>query len=163
MPVEFQDLTEFSTLGTHAEAQGAPTAGINFELPSDHFGPMFALFGTAAYILGGPTPPPVVDDTAPVVTNYLPPGGTVIEATDPIQFDVTDDSGSFARILITVTQKGIQEVVHDGDIFKGLYAGLSERVIIAGGFRYTVARQGGWTDDPTFEPFAIDAAGNEAP
>lgn len=106
--------------------------------------------------------PPVFDTTKPTISNYLPPADASIEATDPIQFDVTDDSGAFVRIIVTVTLAGVTEVVHDGSQFRGLYAGLSARALIANGFRFTVARQGGWTASPTFETFAIDAAGNEA-
>ena len=105
---------------------------------------------------------PMPNVVAPVVGNFLPAGNASIEATDPIQFDVTDDQGSFARIIVTVTLAGVTEVVHDGSQFRGLYAGLSARTLITNGFRFKVARQGGWTASPTFETFANDLAGQEA-
>ena len=39
---------------------------------------------------------------------------------------------------------------------------LKGRTMIAGGFRYTVLRTGGWPGAPTIQTFAIDRAGNEA-
>lgn len=102
------------------------------------------------------------ENAAPVVSNFLPPAGTTIDPTKSIQFDVTDDSGAFTRIIVTVTMDGITEVVHDGEQFRGLFAGASQRWSITDGFRYAVARQGGWTAPPTFETFAIDQQGAEA-
>jgi hypothetical protein len=107
--------------------------------------------------------PVVPDTTSPVVTNFSPVAGTEIASTDSIQFEVTDTSGSFARILVAVWFKetGVQELVHDGDAFTGLYTAVSSRVIITNGYRYTVAKSGGWGSSPTIRVFPIDAAGNE--
>lgn len=108
------------------------------------------------------TPSVVVDLTAPVISNISPPQGTILAATDPVSFDVTDDSGAFARILVAVKYTtGVQELIHDGDIFVGFYALQSSRVQIASGFRYTILRTGGWLTAPTFRAFPIDAAGND--
>lgn len=101
-------------------------------------------------------------NVAPVVSNFVPSAYAEINASDTIQFDVTDDSGAFTRIIVTCTLDGIMEVVHDGDQFHGLYAGVSRRSLITNGFRYFVGRQGGWPASPTFETFAIDQQGAEA-
>lgn len=113
---------------------------------------------------GEPPPPvPVGDVTPPVVSAFDPAPGAQIQRTAPIEFDVTDDSGSFARIFVVALFKatGAQEVVHDGDAFVGFYTATSSRVPITNGFRYTVARFGGWPAAPTIRVFPIDAAGNE--
>jgi hypothetical protein len=105
----------------------------------------------------------VLDTTAPVVDNFVPALGTPITSHQPIQFDVTDNSGQFRRVIVhAVFADGVTEVVHDGDQFRGYYLTDSSRVLIAGGLRYTALRAGGWPSAPTFNIFAIDASGNEA-
>lgn len=110
-----------------------------------------------------PDPTVIPDSTAPVVSNYSPTPGTTINPTDAITFDVTDNSGNFTRIMVVVwfRETGVQEVIHDGDGFTGYYTSASSRVIISGGYRYAVARFGGWEYSPTIRVFPIDAAGNE--
>lgn len=114
-------------------------------------------------------PKPVVveapeDVTAPVVGNFAPASGTAISKATPIAFDVTDDSGQFRRIFVVATfaATGACEVIHDGEGFRGFYAASSSRRLIAGGFRYTVARTGGWPAAPSIQTFAMDSGGNEA-
>lgn len=111
-----------------------------------------------------PDPTVLPDSTAPVVSNYSPAPGATINPGDSITFDVTDNSGSFARIMVVAWYRdtGVQEVIHDGDGFTGYFTSTSSRVIISGGYRYTVARFGGWEHSPTIRVFPIDAAGNEA-
>lgn len=110
-----------------------------------------------------PTPPPP-DAVAPVVGSFSPLPGETLQPSDTIQFDVTDNSGNFARIIVIAWFKetGEQEVVHDGDGFVGYYTATSSRVIISGGYRYYVLRSGGWRYAPTIRVFSIDATGNEA-
>ena len=107
------------------------------------------------------TPP---DTTAPSVGNFTPASGSAISRTTPITFDVTDDSGQFRRIFVVASfaATGACEVIHDGDGFRGFYAASSSRVLVANGFRYTVARTGGWPSAPAIQTFAMDASGNEA-
>ena len=102
-----------------------------------------------------------VDVTPPVVANQSPAPGTAIAADNPITFEVTDDSGAFARVIVSVTIAGVTEVVHDGTQFRGYYSSSSSRSMISGGWSYTVLRTGGWPSAPTFEVFAIDSSGNE--
>lgn len=111
-----------------------------------------------------PDPTVLPDSTVPVVSNYSPVPGATINAGDSITFDVTDNSGSFTRIIVVAQYRdtGVQEVIHDGDGFTGYFTSTSSRVIISGGYRYTVARFGGWEYSPTIRVFPIDAAGNEA-
>lgn len=111
-------------------------------------------------------PSAVDDETPPVIDNYVPALLTEIAKNQSVQFDVTDNTGQFTRIVVACNfaETGIEEVVHDGDEFRGAYKGKSSRSAIAGGFRYTVLRgAGGWIDDPDFRCFAIDRSGNEAP
>ncbi len=125
--------------------------------PLRQVSPGYLLFVPAA-------PPPPVDATAPAVGNFSPAPGTPIARTGPISFEVTDDSGDFRRIFIVAffPISGATEVVHDGDSFRGVYAASSSRTMIAGGFRYSLLRSGGWPAAPTIQTFAIDRAGNEA-
>jgi hypothetical protein len=104
------------------------------------------------------------DSTPPTVV-YDPANGTPIDRFDHISITVTDDQGAFRRVIVIVTFEttGACEVVHDGVRFKGVYSAESSRTIVAGGFAYDVARFGGWPATPSFEVFAIDLKGNEAP
>lgn len=108
----------------------------------------------------GPTP----DITPPVVSNFNPPSGSSIAAAAGLSFDVTDDSGAFARIFAVARflTFGVDEVIHDGDAFTARYAQQSSRVPIANGFRYTVYRYGGWQDSPHIRVYPIDGSGNQA-
>ena len=108
------------------------------------------------------------DSTSPVVSNFTPALGSSILSTTPLGFDVTDNSGSFRRIVVGAlfASLGLQEVVHDGVSFMPNYTGTC--VGIANGFRYLVSRAGGWplaspTTTVTFNVWAIDKGGNEAP
>lgn len=92
-----------------------------------------------------------------------------IGADDPIVLDMNydggiDDSGAFRRVLVAVYDPttGATVIVHDGDAFLGGFALKSERTLIAGGFRYTVVSDSGWTSSPMLRVFAIDRAGREA-
>lgn len=108
------------------------------------------------------------DSIPPVVTNFFPPSGSQITSTQRIQFDVTDvgitQDGLF-RCLIIVAEypaTGLQELVHDGDVFTNFFIQSSSRHVIPGGFRYSVSRFGGWLSSPTIRVFATDAGGNQA-
>ncbi len=117
------------------------------------------------YLLTLPVPPPPpVDATPPVVGNYDPAPGTPISKTTSVSFDVTEESGAFGRIFVVAfyADTGVTELIHDGDGFRGFYAATSSRRAIAGGYRYTVLRTGGWPSAPTIQTFAVDQAGNEA-
>lgn len=105
---------------------------------------------------GGTGVPPVVD-------NFDPPKGATIERTERISFDVTDDSGLFARILVAVSYDGIgdTDLVHDGDRFTAVYATRSSRVAIPNGYRYTIGHVSGWPSAPRVRIFPVDAEGNE--
>jgi hypothetical protein len=103
------------------------------------------------------------DTTLPTVSNFSPVAGTTIEADDPLQFDVTDDSGEFARILVVAKYEDLsEELIHDGESFVGVYTTNSTRSLITNGFQYIVYRYGGWPSGVTIRVFAIDAAGNES-
>lgn len=121
----------------------------------------FPALRSLGWVFGAP--PPEIDTEAPVVGNFVPPVGTPVTAQQPLQFDVTDNEGQFRRIIVhAVYADGVEEVVHNGESFRGLYATVSARVLITDGYRYTVKRSGGWPSTPRITIFAIDVAGNEA-
>ena len=105
--------------------------------------------------------PPV--PTPPTVTNFVPAVGSSIARDQVLQFDVTDNSGLFRRILVAADFPpiGLYEVVHDGGAFGPAYSARSSREAIAGGFRYRILRIQGWPVSPTIAPFAIDQEGAE--
>jgi len=109
---------------------------------------------------------PAPDTVAPVVQNFAPTPGTLIASTAPIDFDITDDSGLFARNLIAVAfSDGTQELVYDGASFTARYlAGSTVLPTTVGpdsGFRFTVRRTGGWIGTTiTVRAFAVDRGGN---
>lgn len=106
---------------------------------------------------------PAPDVTPPTLANQLPAPGTLIDERTPLQFDVTD-AGGLRRVIVTMRDAldGVEEVVHDGDLFRGLFLGSSTRTVISGGWRYRVLRQGGWKSSPTMRVYALDTSGNES-
>jgi len=112
---------------------------------------------------GGAISVVIGDVTPPVVTHFDPVPGTPINATTPLSFRVTDNSGVLRRALLVVQflGRGIVEVVHDGDHFSGNYLGT--RAAIADGYQFSgVLRVGGWPSTPTLRAYVTDVAGNEA-
>jgi hypothetical protein len=121
---------------------------------------------TAAFDVDPETPPPVLDDTPPVVANVTPTPGTPIDTMTPLQLDVTDNSGELRRVLLLVAYStgplaGVTELAHDGEAFVGAYAIGCTRDPITDGFRYNLLRHGGWLASPTLRVFAFDTSGNE--
>ena len=107
--------------------------------------------------------PATVDSTAPVVSNVTPAAGTLLSTTSTVQFDVTDDSGSFRELLVVASFGDgslAPELVHDGTNFLGPYRAGSTRVAITNGWRYALVRGGGWPGAVTVTPYAIDPSGN---
>lgn len=109
-------------------------------------------------------PPPcedaVVVGTPPVINNFSPAVGSSIQPETVINFDIVDPD-NFARILIVAAYgSGKRDVMHDGNAFAPFYAG-STRTPISGGFTYSFIRSGGWSEDPTITPYAIDSFGTE--
>jgi hypothetical protein len=102
------------------------------------------------------------DTTLPVVDNYSPAVGSTVNEADPIFFDVTDNSGEFASIVIAIKQGPATELVHDGSDFVPPYLDLSSRDNIADGFRYRIRRTDGWIDTVVQSAFVVDASGNVA-
>lgn len=109
---------------------------------------------------------PDPDTIKPVVGPFVPVLGGTIATLQAIAFRVTDDVGAFRRIIVHARfTDGLEEVVHNGDSFRGLYGnGNSSRVIVAGGFDYSILRAGGWPQGgpAAINVFAIDITGNEA-
>lgn len=139
------------------------------DFAADFFSPPFAHFEGTQDSIPASLPqsfyvaPLILDTTAPVVSGVSPAPGSILPATDPVSFDITDDSGAFRRIVVMLTlgESGITEVVHDGTSFRGLYQLSSLRTPIINGFHFDIYRTGGWTSTPTLQIVGIDRSGNE--
>ena len=104
-----------------------------------------------------------IDILPPVIDNFVPDENVAIARTDPVQFDVTDNSGVFSAIIVHVRflEDGLCECAYNGLNFEARYAAGSSRVAVANGGRFTVRRTGGWVSTPIqLVITAIDAAGN---
>lgn len=115
------------------------------------------------FFVSGIAPPRLND--APVVTVISPSVDSVIEQFTQVVFEVTDEVPEFTRIMVVARFQsfGIYEVVHNGNRFGDSYSGgLSTRMVIPKGYKYSVVRDGGWIASPVFEVFAIDSYGSEA-
>lgn len=101
-----------------------------------------------------------VVQTPPVINNFSPAVGSSIQPSTIINFDIVDPD-NFVRVLIVAAySSGKRDVMHDGNAFAPFYAG-STRTPITGGFTYSFIRSGGWEEDPTITPYAIDVFGAE--
>lgn len=99
--------------------------------------------------------------TPPTVTVISPPPGSPLAAGDLVTVEVVDDVAMGARPLILfVVTPFATEVAFDGERFRTPYAGAFTP--IAGGFRLSVRRGGGWQGNVTFQAIATDARGAEA-
>lgn len=116
-------------------------------------------------VLGVPSvaPPALPDTTPPVVSNYSPAPDGILAPTDTISFDVTDETGLFHSLVITVFYPLTYEweVIHTGTDFAPKFKPGSSRTAITDGFHYSVRRVGGWASSPLqIFPFVVDAGGN---
>ena len=113
-------------------------------------------------------PPPPVDNIPPVLLNFSPPVDGELSLNTILSFDVTDNSSFLRRIILHIAIPNVSgsEVVHNGESFNQRhYSNVANtRLVIPGGFRYSIHRDGGWPSGPgnvMLIPFAIDIAGNE--
>jgi len=115
----------------------------------------------AAFGVYEPPDIPPVDSTDPVIGNFVPTVGTEIARTDPIQFDVTDETG-LASVYITARyEDGTAECVWDHDSFQARFLAGSSRNAITDGYRFVIRRAGGWLSTPIIlDIVAIDMSGN---
>lgn len=104
-----------------------------------------------------------IDQIAPVISNMVPSAGSSIVRTASIQFDVTDNLGGLRRVPIYVKYPsiGLWEVIYDGVNFSPGFSAGSSRTAIANGYRFVVARTGGWLASPTLSTTPYDTFGNE--
>lgn len=105
-------------------------------------------------------PPAPADPTAPEVELVSPAADSAITRSTPIVIDVTDASAFAAIFVWVVYLNGDEEVAHNGTTFAARYAHGSLRTDIAGGFRYTLRRAGGWPLAPTVRILPVDTFGN---
>lgn len=91
-----------------------------------------------------------------ITTSPFVPNGSKLLSNQPVSFDVTTDDGSLVTSLISV-QFGSDpvEVVWNGGAFSVNYAALSTRTPITNGFRYILARTGGWQPSPSFSAVSV--------
>ncbi len=104
------------------------------------------------------------DSIAPVVTVVSPSVGTPLAPTTPLVVDVTDEGQLREVVLVAkMNTQSTWELVYDGTNFAPNYLD-SSRSTIFGGYRYSIARRGGWPAGSTvsIEVHAIDTGGNEA-
>lgn len=101
------------------------------------------------------------DTTDPVVSNFSAPASK----HDRAEFDVTDESGLSSIVcLVKLSPTGSPELVHvthgDLDVAGADYA--VERIEIANGYHYAIARRGGWPTGVslTFYALPVDTGGN---
>ncbi len=93
------------------------------------------------------------------VNNISPAPGTPIRPETRIAFDVTNVV-ELAHVAVVVAQGQLRESAYDGTAFAPGYA-LSTIAAIANGYRFTIARIGGWIAPPTFSVVAVDGGGNK--
>lgn len=106
--------------------------------------------------------PEVPDITPPVVSGFLPAPGTVLGVNDPVQFDVTDTSGSLRAVVVAVSlvPSGSVELAYDPAGFMPRYRN-SSMVAIANGLRFSLRRVGGWAGQSIdVKVIAVDPSGN---
>lgn len=111
-------------------------------------------------ILGGNPP----DSIAPILNNFSPAPDSQITRLTPIGFDAVDSDGHLRVVVIMVKYPvfNFSELVFDGVAFTPQFASLSTATSIGNGnLRFSVLRQGGWPDNPTFRGIALDSGGNE--
>lgn len=109
-----------------------------------------------------PPEPVVPDTTPPQVTNITPANGATIARAAAVEFDVTDDTGLAAVIVMVLyPDTGDYEVAHDGTTFAPRFVSKSTRTAISGGYRFKLVRTGGWPSAPTVRVKPIDTAANE--
>lgn len=102
----------------------------------------------------GSAEPPTVVFVEPTPPNLPSPGRSIV-------LEVTDADGFAALLVLAEYGTGAYEVVHDGDAFAQVYAAQSTRVSIAGGYRYTLKRAGGWFGERvTIRVVAVDVYGD---
>lgn len=101
------------------------------------------------------------DGAAPVVTLVSPLTGQV-EGAGALIVDVTDNV-QLGRVFVVVRFPAIarEELVNQGERFTPDYNGQSTREPIAGGYRFTLRRSGGWPASPLLDVYAVDASGTE--
>lgn len=136
-------------------------ADLPYEIFDTSADPDFAADGAGVLAAGifsadaGATP----DTTPPVVALISPTDGGELERFGPVTIEVTDET-ALGRVFVVARfpSLGLEEVVHQGDRFAPLYTGASSRASIAGGYRYSVKRNGGWPAPPELTVYAPNAA-----
>lgn len=101
------------------------------------------------------------NDVTPPVTTIESPVSLALDAGESVVVAVTDDSESFALIVLAAEfPSGDYEIVHDGTKFATRYAAGSTRAALSNGYRYTLFRTGGWPGSFTLRSFPVDPSGN---
>jgi len=115
----------------------------------------------AAFGVYEPPDIPPVDSTDPVINNFVPAVGTDIARTDPVQFDVTDETGIAAVFIIARYNDGTSECVWSDNNFQARFLAGSSRVEITDGYRFVIRRTGGWLNTPIIIDISVvDTSGN---
>ena len=102
------------------------------------------------------------DASAPTIDDYFP-ADRALTPQQAFSFTVTDETELLDVAIIARFPSGTVDVVWFDDAFRGRYrGGPNARVEVTAGqeYRFTVLRDGGWLEAPTFELLVRDAAGN---
>lgn len=110
------------------------------------------------------------DVVAPTVSNVSPTAGTKLASGQLVQFDVLDEQALAMVCVFAEYESGApdvpnaMEVIWDGFAFAPFYVDFSTRtpvtVGIQSGFRFFIARRGGWPSFPTIRIVAVDKGAN---
>lgn len=105
-----------------------------------------------------PEPPPDTQGPVVTVTRPLP---AALFWWQPFEFEITNDGGAFALIVVIATYPtGFSEVIHDGTEFTSAFSGQSTRTEIPNGYKYSVRRFNGWILSPKIRVLPVDSSGN---
>lgn len=102
------------------------------------------------------------DVVAPTFALVSPAAGSTLPAgSTPIVFDVKDEL-ALERVsgVFVAFSDANEEVAWDGVALAAAYSAGSSMTAVAGGYRFSLVRAGGWKSNPTVYASARDSAGN---
>ena len=100
--------------------------------------------------------------SVPSVSNVSPANLATINATDTVNFRVSDATGLMLYLILAKYPSGKKEVVHDGSNFSTANFSTGVRSVISAGktYDFAVTRTPGWPEPPSFDIMMVDSDGN---